>query len=217
MMTSTFRSLLLGVGLALGAPLALGLPATAAATSVAPLTIEQFTDASTYIVRGTVTELWTETDAEGLVWTRARVQVSRTLKGPDEPSEIIIDTLGSSDPMELPQMHGAARFSVDEEIVAFLDEFRPGRFSPVAAGTGKLTVRRAPGDTRSYAASVRVSDRVRYDARFLPHPVASERVYVDDLEARIDTRLDAGWDGVAIPGLSADRLRAVNTPERRKR
>jgi hypothetical protein len=216
-MRSKIHSLLLGAALAFAAPLAIGLPATAEATTVAKLTLEQFTDASTYIVRGTVTEIWTEEDADGTVWTRARVSVTRAYKGPDSPKEIVVDTLGFTDGVQLPQMFGAARFSEGEEVFVFLDEFRPGRYTPVAANTGKYTIRRAPGDDRHYAATVSIPERERFDARFLPHPAPERRLYVEDLEQRVQARLETGWDGGPIPGLSKDHLRVINQPERRIR
>lgn len=216
-MPSIPRSLLLGAALAFTAPLAIALPETAEATTVAKLTLEQFTDASTYIVRGTVTEIWTEEDSTGLVWTRARISVSRVLKGPDSPPEIVVDTLGTDEASELPQMYAAARFSMDEEVFVFLDEFRPGRYSPVAANSGKYTIRRAPGEDRRYAAVFSVPERQKFDARFLPHPPADRRVYVDELEARVAERLVTGWDGEPIPGLTKDHLRVINAPERRSR
>ena len=58
---------------------------------------------------------------------------------------------------------------------------------------------------------------IPYDARFLPHPPASERVYLDDLRAQVDARLAVGWQGEEIPGADRVKLESVNTFERRHR
>jgi len=50
------------VGIALWCATASLLPQEAEATSFADLSIEQFTDASTWIVEGRVTRVWTELD-----------------------------------------------------------------------------------------------------------------------------------------------------------
>ena len=39
---------------------------------------------------------------------------------------------------------------------------------------------------------------------------AEDRVYVDDLVTRIEHRLEAGWDGRPIPGISLERLAEIN-------
>jgi hypothetical protein len=81
--------------------LALALGATgfsaprADATTMASLTIEQITDASTYVVEGTITQVWTELDPKsGMVWTVAKVSVTDTHKGPDSPTELVISSAG---------------------------------------------------------------------------------------------------------------------------
>jgi hypothetical protein len=55
-----------------------------------------------------------------------------------------------------------------------------------------------------------------WDARFLPHPPPGERVYLDQVEGRVQVRLASGWDGEPIPGMSPERLQQVNTPEIRR-
>ncbi len=196
MTTRWLHQLTLAVALALPVA-AVGLHAEPArATTIAPLSIEQLTDASDYVVRGDITEVWTEVDEDGRIWTRARMQVQHVYKGPDDP----------------------AVFSEYEEALVFLHQRpRDGRLVPVGKFVGKYTIRRAPGDTRQYARTWHPRAGIKYDARFLPHPAPENRLYLDDLEARIEARLDTGWDGKPIPGLSPERLEQINTRARRRR
>lgn len=216
MTAKLFRNLLLACAIA--APAALVAPVqTAQATSLAPLTIEQMTDASTYIVHGTITEVWTEVDDAGLVWSRARIAVSETVKGADSPSELVIDSLGGEHDGYTLRVEARARYSVDEEVYVFLTEVKDGRLVPVGKFLGKFMVRRAPGDTEAYVRTWHGSDTgVPYDGRFLPHYAAEDRLYVSDFRAQIDNRLKTGWDGKKIQGISLQKLETLNTPDIRK-
>lgn len=197
-------------GIALAIALAVGSP-DARATSLAELTVEQTTDASTYIVEGRVAEVWTELDERGYVWTRARVSVSATHKGPDQPTTLVVDTHGGRFGEIETYVPSSAVFSVGEDVFLFLYKGET-RLSPVGMFQGKLTVRRAPGETRRHVMTWQASRSTEFDARFLPHPAPEDRVYLDDLRERVADRLDAGWDGQPIPGLSAERLQLLNTP-----
>lgn len=185
------------------------------ATTFAELTTEQFTDASDYIIRGEVQEVWTELDANGRVWTRARVKVSETLKGPDRPSEIIVDSMGGTFGDVSLEIEGRAVFSEQEELLVFLSKRHDGRFVPVSKFLGKYTIRRAPDDTRLHVMRYHPRAGLRFDARFLPHPAPADRQYLDDLVGRIQTRVQQGWDGQEIAGIPTERLEQINTPERR--
>ncbi|MCB9679924.1 MAG: hypothetical protein H6733_00505 [Alphaproteobacteria bacterium] len=203
----------------------LGVPAVvvpteqACATTFAPMSTEQFVDASTYVVRGTVKAVWTELVDGKYVWTRARVEVAHVFKGPDTPTELVVDSLGG--------VHGdveldvslAAQFSVGEEAIFFLTNSGKDlqRLVPVSKFLGVRILRRAPGDTRLYATTFTTDRLEKFDANFIPAPPASERHYMDDLVQSIEDRLDVGWDGQPIPGLSADRLAQINTPAWRRR
>ena len=216
MTAKLLRNLLLAVAIAV--PAAIVVPAgTASATTLAPLSLEQLTDASEYVIHGMVTEVWTEIDDAGLVWTRARVDVAETLKGPDSPNELIIDSLGGDYEGYVLKVPSRARYSVHEELYTFLTRTDDGRLIPVAKFLGKFIVRRAPGDTESYLRTWHGSDKgIAYDGRFLPHPKSDDRLYMNDFLERVQARLDTGWDGKAIPGMATDRLPALNTPDRRK-
>jgi len=190
----------------------------ARATSLANLSVSQMTDASTYIVRGTVTRVWTEEDADGQVWTRAAIAVSDVLKGPDQPAELIVDSIGGTFEDRSVDVFQAARFTETEDVLLFLDTIKGGtRLTPVSMYLGKYTIRRVNGDDRLLAQTFVVRPGVVYDGRFLPPPPEGSRVYLDDVIDTVETHLDAGWDGQAIPGISADKLVKINTPERRHR
>ena len=188
----------------------------AQATTIAPLTTEQMTDASTYIVEGTITRVWVEEDEDGRVWTRAALAVETVFKGPDTPTELIIDSQGGHSWRSVTIVNGQARFSRGERTLVFLDTIRHGtRLTPVGQFYGKFTVRRAAGDTRSHAMRWHGTPNGPFDAQFLPYPAPEDRVYVDDLKDAIVNRLGTGWDGQPIPGIEAERLKTINLPERR--
>ena len=212
-----FRNLLLACAIA--TPVVLLAPAERAeATSLAPLTIEQMTDASDYVVHGTITEVWTEVDDEGLVWSRARLTVHETLKGKDDPQELVIDSLGGTHEGYTMRIEARAQYSVHEEIYTFLTVGKDDRLMPVGKFLGKFIVRRAPGDKASYVRTFhgRSDNAIPYDARFLPHYDAEDRLYVNDFRTRVESRLQAGWDGKKIPGIAVERLEKLNTLDIRK-
>jgi hypothetical protein len=208
------------IGAALLATPAIGLLAaeqSAHATSLANLSVEQITDASTYIVRGTVTRTWTVVDDHGMVWTRAEVEVTDVLKGPDRPATIEVESMGGVGPDgQVVSMEGATRFSAMEDAVFFLHPVAgEPRFHTVGWFLGKYTIRRAPHDDRLAVVRYTAGSEVRYDARFLPVPDEAHRVYLDDLLSQVQARLKTGWDGKSIPGISDEKLREINAPERR--
>lgn len=202
------------VGIALAVAISVGTP-DAGATTLAPLSVEQCTDASTYIVEGRIEEVWTEIDPGGnKVWTRARVAVTTTLKGPDQPTTLIVDSPGGQYGDIDMYVPSTAVFSEGEDVFLFLNQ-GANRLTPVGLFQGKYTVRRAPGETRRHVMTWPVSKDTPFDARFLPHPAPEDRVYLDDLRNQVQDRLDLGWDGQPIPGLSPERLQQINTLERR--
>ncbi|MEQ1565574.1 MAG: hypothetical protein ABMA64_08050 [Myxococcota bacterium] len=189
--------------------------APAEATTFSPLTIEQYTDASAYIVEGTVLEVWTDLEADsGMVWTRARVAVSDTLKGPDRPVELVVSSPGGAFGDYEMHVPAAAVFSPQEEVFLFVAD-RDGRLTVVGSFQGKYSIRRAPGDSRSYVRTWHTSRNVPFDARFLPHPAPEDRLYLEDLRSQVRAQLDRPWDGAPIPGASQQYLEAINTPARR--
>jgi len=186
------------------------------ATSLAAFTQDQMVDASTYIVRGKVVDVWTEEDDHGTVWTRAGVEVSRTLKGPDNPDYLVVDAHGGAVGDLTERVPSAARFAEGEDVLLFLTPIDFGRrLTPVGMFLGKFTIRRAPGDTRKIAQRFTSTDPT-YRPQFLPYPKQADRVYVNDLVGQVEHRLAQGWDGKTFPGLTDAQLRVINTPERRK-
>ena len=202
--------------LLLVAALALAVIPEAQATSIAPITQDQMTDAATYIVRGKVVDVWTEVDERGMLWTRAGVEVSHTFKGPDSPDYLVVDSMGGTMGERRMVVPSAARYSEGEHVVLFLTEIDFGRkLTTVGMFLGKFDIRRAPGETRQHVMRWQ-TDAPDYDGQFLPHPPAERREYLDDLVVQIEQRLATGWDGQLIPGMNAEELRAVNTPDRRR-
>ena len=86
---------------------------------------------------------------------------------------------------------------------------------PVAKFEGKFTVQHVADTDRDIVVRFTAPTRQAYDTRFLPAPELSERVYVEELTGRVESRVRAGWDGNPIPGLNAEKLREINAPARR--
>ena len=115
------------------------------------------------------------------------------------------------------QVWGRTRFSTGEDAFFFNDRLTNGRLSTVSMFHGKYTLRRAPGDSQLYARRWQGNPDATFDHRFLPHPKAEKRLYLDNLIELVQTRLNTGWDGKPIPGISASRLHEINTPAWRNR
>ena len=83
-----------------------------AQASMVELSQDQLVDASNAIVRATVTEIWTEEDERGVVWTRAQLEVIETFKGDKRVKAYVIDQLGGRFGGNVTDMDAGARFSV---------------------------------------------------------------------------------------------------------
>lgn len=199
--------------LALLAALTLGFAPTAAATTVAPLSVEQVTDASDLIVRGTVEESWVDPDGNGRLYTRVLVQVTEVLKGgADVGDYVTVESPGGTLDGQSLGVPGAPRYSLGEDTLLFLtDKPARGVYGTVGLTLGKYTVRPDPRDGTPLAVHFSARPDQVYDARFIPFPPVAERVTLRTFEARVRARVAAGWDGKPIPGISAEQLRAINT------
>lgn len=189
------------------------IPAAALATSVAPLTLDQMTDASDLVVRGTVESVVTEVEPSGFIQTVAEVHVTDALKGNVAADDYVtvVTPGGVLDDGTKGEIEGAPRFAKDEDTVLFLWARKDGEtYGTVALSLGKYTVRPNPKDGTPIVVQFTVPvDRV-YDPRFLPTPAADKRVSLDSLEEKVRSRVDLGWDGQAIPGVSLTHLHAIN-------
>ena len=88
----------------------------AEATTMVPLSIDQMVDLSSTVVRGKVTNVWTEPDAKThTVWTYAQVEVDKVFKGNMGTDILVVEqpggTWGTTDTL----VESVARFSVGEE------------------------------------------------------------------------------------------------------
>lgn len=182
----------------------------ASATTLAPLTNDQIVDASEVIVRGTVTSVET-VDVRGLVRTYAELDVEKVYKGSLNVEHITLESLGGTLDGEIFDVHAAARYSVGEEVVAFVNPHPSrGTWGTVGMFLGKYTVRQNPADGTDMVVRFTIPYSQEYDARFVPAPPAAERVSLSAFEAQIKARVELGWDGKPIPGASYERLRSIN-------
>jgi sugar lactone lactonase YvrE len=210
MVRRLFSALAMAMVLGLAAPIQ---PANA--SYFAQMTVEDMSDAATYIVEGTVTRVWTELSEREIVWTRAEVKLIDQLKGDKLPETIIVDSMGGSHHGYELAVIGQAVFSEGEHLFTFLHQNRAGRLVPVAKFLGKYTVRRAPGERRHHLVTWHPSKSFDFDHRFIPHPAAADRIYFDAFADQIRDHLNTPYDGREIPGISVERLKQLNTPERR--
>lgn len=204
---STFHALGLVLGLALVGGSTISAPAFA--TTGVVYTLEQQVDAAEHIVRGEVLDVWTELDGNGRVWTRALVEVSQVLKGPQVDTLVISDAGGTYGTIRA-HVGGATAFSVGEEIIAFGSIKGEGRVQLVGLSRGKLTVRLDPASRREVVQNWAPPRGLEYDHRFIPPPVDGEQVFLDDYVQSILDRVELGWDGKPIVGIPTERLRRVN-------
>ena len=160
-----------------------------AEASFKTMTTNDMVDASDFIVRGTVTETWTEVGEHGRIWTRAQLDVTRTYKGDTDLQTIVIDQLGGQYAGVTMHVDSAARFSYGEEIVVFLDELNNGRICPLSMFAGKWTVRMDPYTQENIVQRFTVEAGETYDHRFLPLPPAAARIYLTDFETKIVDRM----------------------------
>lgn len=184
----------------------------ASATTIAPLSVEQMTDASDAIVRASVEDQWTDLDEEGRITTYVNIHVTEVVKGDLEADDYMtIETHGGILGDAISPVHMAARYSADEEVVLFLCEKRFGTsWGTVGLALGKYTVRVNPQDGAEMVVNFNPPWTVDYDARFIPNPPLAERVSLRSFEDRIRARVDLGWDGNPIPGVAPAHLRAIN-------
>jgi hypothetical protein len=186
--------------------------APAHATTLAPLTVEQLTDASDLIVRGTVLEVHADLDENGYVFTYATVRVTESVKGYAAVGDVLtVESPGGVYEGGVANTELAARYSVEEDVVLFVTEKRHGTaFGTVGLYLGKYTVKQDPSTGRPMVLQFTVPYTRSYDARFLPNPPVAERVTLEALRGQVHARLALGWDGKPIPGVSADKLRSIN-------
>jgi hypothetical protein len=204
--------LVLASALAVGAGAAgVQLP-EAQATTLAPLSVEQMTDAADLIVRGTVLDVHTDLDESGYVFTYATVRVEESIKGYAAAGDVLtVESPGGVYDGAVANTESAARYSKDEEVFLFVTEKRHGTaFGTIGLYLGKYTVKQNPVDGAPMVVRFTVPYTQAFDARFVPNPPAAERVSVEALRSRVNARIDAGWDGAPIPGVSSERLHKIN-------
>jgi hypothetical protein len=183
----------------------------AQATSLVSLTTHQLVDASSTVIRGVVTEVWTEEDADGRVWTRVQIEVSHTYKGDPKTTAYIVDQMGGQFGGNISEIPGAARFSVGEDGLFFLETLGNGRLTTVGFSQGKYTARLDPYSQELIAQRFVPASRQAYDHRFIPLPKAGDRLPLAELIATIEARVKQGWDGAPIPGANMNRLQHINS------
>lgn len=188
----------------------------AEATTMVPLSVEQITDISNVVVRGVVTEIWTEPDPETkTIWTYAQVEVQEVLKGSPDTQVIVIEQPGGEFGEKKTTVEGVARFSIGEEGYFFVEELASGRLVSTGMFQGKFNIILDPYSQKELAIRFPVHPNRNFDHRFIPLPPEKDRVPVDAFEQRVEHRIKAGWDGKSIPGISREKLEMTNLTDQK--
>jgi hypothetical protein len=186
----------------------------AQATTMVPLNLDQIVSASDTIVRGTVSEIWSEQDARtGTIWTHAQVDISVVLKGDHINDKIIIEQPGGQYGHLGTIVEGVARFSVGEEGYFFIEELESDRNVTVGMFQGKYNVRLDPYSQEEIVVRFPVHPAREFDHRFIPLPEEQNRVFVKSFELEVLESVEAGWNNISIPGVSDQKLQLINTPK----
>ena len=172
--------------LASAAGLVAALVPIAGATTIANLSVEQKTDASDLVVRGTVESVEAIYDEHGHIVTRADVRVTEVLKGDAEVGDYVkVESAGGTIDGITMMVPAAARYSEGEDAFLFLSEHSDGEtYGTVAMEAGKYTVRPDPLTGNPLVVQFSVPYDRAYDARFIPFPPKAERVGLSTLEAQ---------------------------------
>lgn len=174
--------------------------------ALSPLSVEQLTDASDYIVRGTVSQTFVETDERGYHWTRVELEVATVLKGPADTDALQLDVMGGFLGDEGTLSWYSPRFDEGEEVLVFVEQLDSGLLVPTGLAQGKHTIRIDPDNGQEMLVQFNPAPEQHYDHRFIPHPERADRVYLGDYTQRIQARMAEGWDGQPILGKSMERL-----------
>ena len=151
------------------------------ATTMVRLSTDQMVDASDAIVRGTIVEVWTEEDENGIVWTRAQLEVSLNYKGRNVKDAYVIDQMGGRFGGNETTVGGRAQFSPGEEGVFFLEQLGSGRITTVGLSQGKYTLRLDPYSQQKIVQRYAAAAGKTYDHRFIPLPEKADRTFLIDL------------------------------------
>ncbi|MBM4392587.1 MAG: hypothetical protein FJ090_15810 [Deltaproteobacteria bacterium] len=187
--------------------------APAGATSLAPLTVDQMVDASDLVVIGKVLSVEAEATPGGRVYTYVEIEIERGLKGLAEAGDYLrLEAPGGVTAAgEFTDVSLAPRFSEGERALLFLAEKRFGTlYGTVGMSLGKYTIKQDPATGHDMVVRFTVPYTQAFDARFVPNPPANDRVSLDAMLSAVEARVELGWDGAPIPGIAADKLRAIN-------
>ena len=183
----------------------------AEATTMVPLSMDQIVDLSSTVVRGKVTNVWTEPDSTThTVWTYAQVEVEKVFKGNPTTDILVVEQPGGVWGTTETLVESVARFSVGEEGYFFVEELNSGRSVTAGMYQGKYNIIFDPYSRQELAVRFAVDPRRDYDHRFIPLPPKKNRVSVQDFELTIEESVSNGWDGQPIPGVSMEKLEKIN-------
>lgn len=173
---------------------AVAISPSAEATTLAPLGIEEITDAADLVVRGTVQRTWSGVGVNDHVYTYTELRVTDVLKGKAAVGQLLrVDSPGGVLDGVVYDTPLAARFSSGEDALAFVETYGHGAgYQPVGMYLGKYTVKQDPRDGEPMVVRFTVSYARDFDARFIPNPPVAQRESFASMRARVVSRVQAG-------------------------
>ena len=176
------------------------LAATAWATTLLALDVPGLTRMSDAVVRGTVVRVEPRLSGDGArIMTDAEIQVSEVLKGAPGPVAIAMQPGGEVGDVGQ-RVDGVARFTVGEEVVAFL-EARGGRWLVTGMVQGKFRVERSSDGRAAFVRADSAGDSVLLDP--VTHQPVSRPAPVmtlDELRAQVKAALPPATQPPLTPG-----------------
>jgi hypothetical protein len=121
------------------AALSIVAPMSDATTSVAPLTLQELVGLSDLVVHGRVLDVRSYRE-ESRIFTRVEVSVTEAIKGELSSQAVSLELYGGLHDGIATIVIGAPSMCMDEEMVVFLKEKRPGLYHVVSLAEGKFSV-----------------------------------------------------------------------------
>lgn len=124
-----------------------GLTASAGATTILRVPLDELTRGSDLVIQARVAEVAVETAPgdERQISTRVRLDVMEVFKGHHSAPTLTLRLTGGSTGLWTLHIPGMPRFRAGEEVVVFLEATRDG-FTPAGLSAGKYTVMRNPAE-----------------------------------------------------------------------
>lgn len=163
------------------------------ATTLLRLDVEQLTQASDVVVRGTVKSVKSRWSADHLrILTDVELSVAESLKGSAEQAIIVTQPGGVVGDIGQ-RVSGLAAFTEGEEVVLFLTRRAQGRYDVAGMAQGKYRVERSADGTATYALPESTGEAELIEpSTGLPVPSNARPLELSALRQRVHSAARAG-------------------------